>query len=231
MPRTSTVTAPPIERQTSAPLVSQIVERLEEMIFSGAIDAGRKLNELTISKQFGVSRTALREAVRLLEQAGLVVVEPGRGVFVRRISVKQALDLFDVRAGFARTAGRLAALRASEAQIGELDALHAAMMACRTALDFPGYFDLNTRFHAVIFAAAGNERLTLLNEMINNELNLFNRRNMARAPYLDISIQEHERILTCIRSRDGERAARAFERHVLGGRQRMLEMLPEDSAA
>lgn len=220
------VAAKPIRRQKETPLVDVILERLERMILDGKIAAGSKLNEYTLAQQFGVSRSVLREAARLLQRSGLVEIEAGRGVLVRKIGVRQAMDLFDVRAGFARSAGRLAALRATEDQIAELKVLHKKMIACRGKLDFKRYVELNAKFHDVLYEAAANQRLTLLNEMISNELQLFHRINMGRAPHLDISIQEHGKILDHIEQHDAEKAARAFERHILGGRQRMLDVIP-----
>ena len=220
------VAAKPIRRQKEAPLVDVILERLERMILNGEFAAGSKLNEHTLSQQFGVSRSALREAARLLQRSGLVEIEAGRGVLVRKIGVRQAMDLFDVRAGFARSAGRLAARRATEDQITDLKDLHKKMVACRAKLDFKQYVALNAKFHDILYEAAANERLTLLNEMISNELQLFHRINMARAPHLDISIQEHARILEYLEQRDGEKTAKAFERHILQGRQRMLDVIP-----
>ena len=221
-----TLHARPIERHAAQPLVARIGEQLQEMITSGVIAPGDKLNELQLSRQFGVSRTALREAVRLLERSGLVLIIAGRGVFVCKLSIQQALDLFDIRAGLAQTAGRLAAARATQVQLAALAELHAQMVAARAALDFALYFKLNGAFHGMIFTAANNDRLAELNALINNELTLFNQRNMERASYLDTSIQEHGRILAALQDGAQDRAARAFERHVLGGRGRMLDLLP-----
>ena len=100
------------------------------------------------------------------------------------------------------------------------------MVACRAKLDFKQYVALNAKFHDILYEAAANERLTLLNEMISNELQLFHRINMAPAPHLDISIQEHARILEYLEQHDGEKTAKAFERHILQGRQRMLDVIP-----
>lgn len=83
----------PIEREGEPSLVAAIAGRLENMIISGEIESGGKLNEYALAQQLHVSSSALREAVRLLEQLGLVTIQPNRGVFVRRVSLKEALDL------------------------------------------------------------------------------------------------------------------------------------------
>lgn len=206
-------------------LVGSLVSHVRGMIVRGEIPAGGKLNEHALAGKLGVSRTALREAVRLLERSNLVVIEPNRGVFVRRITLKQALDLFDVRAGLARTAGSLGAVRASEEQLTAMAALHARMGATREAGDGVGYYDANTQFHATLMAATGNERLVLLEQMMSAELQLFRRRNLGNAGHLDASCAEHGRILDAMEARDPMRAARAAERHIQGGKQRMLDTM------
>jgi DNA-binding GntR family transcriptional regulator len=217
---------PPIEREGEPSLVAAIAGRLENMIISGEIESGGKLNEYALAQQLHVSRGALREAVRLLEQLGLVTIQPNRGVFVRRVSLKEALDLFDIRAGLAYTAGRLAALRASDEQLAALEKLHLDMVAAWERREIERYYDLNLGFHAEIMAMSGNERLASLYEMMSNQLHLFRRRNLGNSAQLELSLQEHGKILEALKGRDTAKAGRAFERHVLIGKQRMLDTLP-----
>jgi DNA-binding GntR family transcriptional regulator len=216
----------PIEREGEPSLVAAIAGRLESMIIAGEIETGGKLNEYALAQQLQVSRSALREAVRLLEQLGLVTIQPNRGVFVRRVSLKEALDLFDVRAGLAYTAGRLAALRGSDEQIAALEKLHHDMVAAWERREIERYYDLNLSFHAAIMAMSGNERLASLYEMMSNQLHLFRRRNLGNSAQLELSLQEHGKILEGLQARDAAKAGRAFERHVLIGKQRMLDTLP-----
>lgn len=217
-----------LEAPPGASLVGGLVALVRRLIIGGEVAAGSKLNEHALSQRLGVSRSALREAVRLLEPSGLIVIEPNRGVFVRRISLKEALDLFDVRAGLARTAGGLAAVRASQGQLDSLASIHANLIEAQQQSDFSAYYDRNLQFHAELFAATGNERLGTLDEMMSGELQLFRRRNLGNAGQLNASVAEHRRILDAIAARDPARAARAFERHVITGRQRMLDTLGPD---
>lgn len=215
----------PLERDGGPSLVSAIAGRVESMIISGEIQSGGKLNEYALAQQLQVGRGALREAVRLLEQSGLVTILPNRGVFVRRVSLKEALDLFDVRAGLAYTAGRLAAVRATDEQLAGLERLHHEMVAVWERRDIERYYDLNLTFHADIMAASGNDRLASLYEMMSNQLHLFRRRNLGHSAQLELSLQEHGKILEGLQGRDASKAGRAFERHVLIGKQRMLDTL------
>lgn len=226
MPRKdAAVPVEPLEREGGPSLVSSIAERVEQMIVKGEIDIGGKLNELALSQQLQVSRSALREAIRLLEPSGLVTILPNRGVFVRRVSLEEALDIFDIRAGLVYVAGQLAARRASEQALKELEELHQGMIAAWEQRDFDRYYQINFNFHSAILRAAGNERLASAYDMMSNELHLFRRRNLGNSAQLELSIQEHAKILQALQARDELRAGRAFEKHVLIGKQRMIDTL------
>lgn len=220
----------PLERSDAVSLADSLAETLQNIIVRGVLAPGAKLNELALAQKLEVSRGALREAVRMLERSGMVVIVPNRGVFVRELSVKDALDLFDVRFGIAAVAGRLGAVRASDAQIDELLSLHEQMCAACEGRDLPRYFDLNSRFHALVFEAANNNRLADLDHRLSMELHLFRRRNLGNAVMLKASLREHQAIVDAFRDRDPVAAAEAFQRHIQSGRERMLEQLPDTAA-
>ncbi|HWI14588.1 MAG TPA: GntR family transcriptional regulator, partial [Burkholderiales bacterium] len=108
-------------------LGSAVRERIEQLVLTGAIPAGERVNELKLATQLDVSRGPVREALRALERAGLLVAIPNRGFFVRKVALEDALDLYDVRAGLGRAAGKLAARRVSQAQLAKLRATHRRM--------------------------------------------------------------------------------------------------------
>ena len=221
---------PPVVRQAAAPLVAAIDQRLRAMLADGTLAAGGKLNELALAQQMQVSRSALREAVRRLEQSSLVTIIPNRGVFVRNVGLQDVLDLFDVHAGLARSAGRLLAQRTSAAQLSHLVACQAAMAAALAAEAIDRYRDLNADFHRDLFGFASNDRLTALHGMIASELQLSRRHNLGTLHQLRASIVEHARILDALQARDETRTARAFEQHVLAGKRRMVESVTAPSA-
>jgi DNA-binding GntR family transcriptional regulator len=213
----------PVIRQPTAPLVAVIDQRLRAMLVDGTLASGGKLNELALAQQMQVSRSALREAVRRLEQSGLVTIIPNRGVFVRSVGLQDILDLFDVHAGLARSAGRLLAQRASADQVRHLEACQADMAAALAAEEVGRYRDLNGDFHRDLFEFARNSRLTALHGMIASELQLSRRHNLGTLHQLRASLTEHNRILEALKARDETRTARSFEQHVLAGKRRMVE--------
>ena len=204
-------------------LTSSVRDQIEGMILRGEVAAGERLNEAVLAAKLKVSRGPVREATRLLAEAGLVTVIHNRGVFVRQIKLEEALHIYDVRAGLASVAGRLAALRASKDQIAELRQLWQKMEAAIAAEDADAYYDINREFHTRIVAISNNPRLIDFIAITEREVFLFLRRGAASRPRM--SNQQHLEILEKIAAGDAEGAAQAFERHIVTGKQRMLDSL------
>lgn len=206
--------------------VDQARAELEAMILSGELQPGDRLNELALAARFGISRAHLREAVRALEEARLVQVVPNRGAHVRKLDLSEALELFDVRAGFARSAGRLAVLRGTRAQIKELEDVHQRMGDAASSSDPAGFHDLNLRFHALLMEAAANTRLKDMDLAVRNEMQLYIRRNVSSEAQLRLSYEEHGAILSALLAGDEEGCGAAFERHILNGKRRLMDSGP-----
>lgn len=220
---------PATEETTAAlapqPRVDVLALGLEDTILRGELRPGERLNELALSRRLGTSRAALREAVRRLEQMGLVAVVPNRGVVVREVSVKDALDLYDLRAALFGMAARLAARRAAPAALAALRELNARMRADAAAADFAAYYACNLDFHAALLVASGNAPLAQAYANAVKSLHLFRRRALLHPVQLDLSLGEHDAILRAIEAHDATAAAAAAEAHILLGRDRMLDTL------
>ena len=128
--------------QTSS-LTSVVQGELERMILSGELAPGDKLTEVALAARLGVSRGPLREAFRMLEEAGLVRTEKNRGVFVRDIPIDEAIEIFDLRAAMDELVGRRLAETITPAQLKEIRALVDAMEQAVKAKDAHNYHLLN----------------------------------------------------------------------------------------
>lgn len=190
---------------------------------NGELGAGDRLNENALASEFEVSRGPVREAVQALAEAGLVTIKRNRGAFVRVIGLEDVLHVYDLRAGLARVSGRLAALRATPAAISQLEALWASMEDAREERQFDSYYDLNREFHRCIVDMTGNPRLIECHEQTEREVFLFLRRGVTGPTRIDTSNRQHRDMLNTIAAGDELEAARAFERHVIAGKQRMLD--------
>lgn len=210
-------------------LCGAVRARIEELVLTGAISSGERINELRLAAQLKVSRGPMREALRALEHAGLLVAIPNRGMFVRKVELEDALDLYDVRAGLARLAGRLVARRITRPQLARLRATHQRMARACAERDVKAYYLANLAFHSQLIEYAGNARLTAMSEAVRNELQLYLRNAVAAPGLLKDSHAEHKAILEAVDAGNAELAGAAFEAHVLAGKQRMLEYLASGS--
>lgn len=203
--------ASPIAR---APLHDAVVRRLRDMIVEGELVPGRRVPERELCARFGISRTPLREALKLLATEGLIDLQHNRGAVVARLTPAAVDDMFQVMEALEALAGEIAATRATDAQIAEIRALHFQMLAHHARQELSEYFRINQRIHESIVEAAGNTLLTNL----YRSLSLRIRRarymaNLSRARW-DQAVQEHEQILQAITARDSTRLSHLLKEHL-----------------
>ncbi len=207
--------------QTSS-LASVVQSELERMILGGELLPGEKLTEVALAARLGVSRGPLREAFRMLEEAGLVRTEKNRGVFVRDLPVAEAIEIFDLRAAMDELVGRRLAESATPAALKEMRAMVDAMEQAVKAKDAPGYHLLNLRFHDRLVELAGNSKLTAIYRKLIKELSLFRRLNLADGGLMPVSAGEHRQIVKAIAAGDAEAAGRAMFDHVMQSKERTI---------
>jgi phosphonate utilization transcriptional regulator len=223
------VGVPTIALLQSSSLPALVQAELERMIVCGELQPGAKLTEMALAARLGVSRGPLREAFRMLEEAGLVRTEKNRGVFVRDVPLDEAVEIFDLRAAMDELVGRQLALRITPAQLKEVRAMVEAMERAVKAADLRGYHLLNLQFHDRLVDMAGNRKLTAIYRKLIKELSLFRRMNLAHLAedgLLPLSAGEHRAIVKAIASGDTQAAGQAMFDHVRQSKERMLSQHP-----
>lgn len=203
--------------------LDEIQDEVRRMIAEGRLQPGERVNEQALATQLGVGRNSAREALRSLERSGLVRIVPNRGAEVRKVSLEAALDLYDLRAGIARTAGRLAATRLETSEEARLIELMDQMEAALNARDGGTYHQLNNVFHDCLMAVTKNPRLIDVNKTVEAELSLYLRKGVYTMAQMQLSHTEHSRLVEALRSGKVVEAAELFESHILTGKQRMLD--------
>jgi phosphonate utilization transcriptional regulator len=207
--------------QTSS-LTSVVQGELERLILSGELAPGAKLGEVALATRLGVSRGPLREAFRMLEEAGLVRTEKNRGVFVRDIPIDEAVEIFDLRAAMDELVGRRLAQHIKPAELKELKGLVDTMEQAVKARDARSYHLLNLAFHDRLVELAGNRKLTAIYRKLIKELSLFRRLNLADSWLMPVSAGEHRAIVKAIASGDPELAGKAMFDHVMDSKERTI---------
>jgi len=214
---------PTIALLQSSSLTSVVQQEIERAILQGEYEPGSKLIEATLADKMGVSRGPVREAFRMLEEAGLVRNEKNRGVFVRDIPMGEAVEIFDLRAAMDELVGRKLATSITTAQLKEVKALVDGMEKAVKANDARTYHMLNLKFHDRLVEMAGNSKLTGFYRKLIKELSLFRRLNLADGWLLPISASEHRQIIKAIASGDPQAAGKAMFDHVMDSKKRTIE--------
>jgi phosphonate utilization transcriptional regulator len=206
----------------TASLSSAAQQEIERMILEGEIGPGSKLTEAWLSERLGVSRGPIREAFRMLEEAGLVRQEKNRGVFVRDIPLDEALEIYDIRASMDELVGRRLAQTITPEQMKAARGIVERMDLAVRAGDADAYHLLNLEFHDALVAFSGNRKLAGVYRKLVKELALFRRRNLRDQQVLPHSAAEHRAILKAIAAGDVQQAGRAMFEHVMESRERAL---------
>jgi DNA-binding GntR family transcriptional regulator len=206
-------------------LHQQVAQRLRQRIIEGQLAPGAKLNERELSEQLQVSRTPLREAIKMLAAEGLVALLPNRGAVVAQMSPAVVADTFELIAGLEGLSGELAAQRISPAQLAEVRALHFEMLAAHARRDLPTYYRLNAAIHNAINAAAGNAVLTETYRQVNARLQALRFRSNFDERKWAAAVQEHEQMVEHLARRDGPALRRLMEQHVRHKAQAVLELM------
>lgn len=191
-----------------------IRETLEQMIVTGELTNGERLDEMALSERFGCSRTPLREAFHNLAASGLLELVPHRGAFVRHPGLTEMVEMFEVMAELEAFCGRLAARRVSPQ---DLAALYETVIACESAVagnDHDQYYAENERFHHLLYKASGNGFLSEQARHLHRRLKPFRRLQLRVRGRLEQSLAEHRVILAALENGKPEDAARALRSHV-----------------
>lgn len=204
-------------------LHDQVVARLRDMIVEGTLEAGARIHETDVGRHLGVSRTPLREALKVLASEGLVELIPTRGAVVRRLMQKDVHDMLTVLASLEQLAGRLACAAATDRQIAALRALHDEMMERYAARDRLRYFKLNQEIHSSFVRLTDNETLRAIHEPMQARLKRIRFIGHEGPEKWALAVGEHVLMIEALEARDGERLGDILSRHLLSSWERVRD--------
>ena len=200
-------------------------ERIEELIATGALVPGTRLDETELAERFGVSRTPIREALIQLASTGIVEMRPRRGAIVPEVSPHRLVEMFEVMAELEAMCGRLAARRMSEEEHTELLRAH---HACEDALkrgDADAYCSHNEIFHHVIHAGSHNSFLNEQALALHRRLRPHRRLQLRVRDRTASSFSEHEKVVEAILAGDAELTAKHLRAHVVVQGERFADLM------
>lgn len=207
------------------PLRDVIFNTLRDAIVTGELKPGERLMEVALAEKMGVSRTPVREAVRRLEMEGLVTMVPRKGTHVAELTVKDIMDVLEVRAALDRLATELAAMRARPENIRQLENLHKQYIACLEKENIQGAIKKDVEFHEVIYNAAGNSKLTSVAGNLREQIYRFRVLYMKDFSNAEEVLKEHQAILQALREKNAELAGKLAEEHIAHQKQAIIQQM------
>lgn len=191
-----------------------VAQRLRALIVEGGIAPGQKLNERELAERLQVSRTPLREALKLLTAEGLVEHLPNRGAIAVQLSADDVAHAFELMAALEGLSGELACARISAEEVAELQALNFEMRAHHARRDLPAYYRLNAQIHQAINRAARNPVLSEVYDRLNARLQALRFSSNFDTEKWDAAVRDHDAMIEALVARDGARLRRILVSHM-----------------
>ena len=199
------------------PLYEDVADRLREQIFSKQLAPGSWLDEQSLVDQFGISRTPMREAIKVLASEGLVTIKMRRGAYVTEVIRKDLEQIFTILSLLEGQAAKETAAKATEAELNLLDHLHHRLEKAAADRDLEQFFEINGKFHELIQEIAGNRWMNGVIADLRKVLKLHRRDSLTSTGRLQSSLVEHREILRALLKRDEKAAESAMREHLARG--------------
>jgi DNA-binding GntR family transcriptional regulator len=205
-------------------LYQEVAERLRQRIFTHELAPGTWIDEQRLAEQYGISRTPLREALKVLAAEGLVELKPRRGCYVTEISRQDLDDIFPLMALLEGRCAADALRQARPADVAELRAIHEQLESAAREGRIDAFFDANQAFHRHIQDLAGNRWLLSVIQDLRKVLKLSRLHSLSLEGRLEQSLEEHRAIMAAFEAGDVARAEKLMHDHLLSGREALMRM-------
>ncbi len=210
----------PHSRLKPRPLYEEVAELLRQRIFAGKasdLQPGAWIDELKLAQEYGISRTPLREAIKVLAAEGLVTMKMRRGAYVTEVNAKDLRDVFHLMAVLEADAAGTVASTATAAQLLELEALHQSLE--RSVKDRVKFFTINEAFHVKLLVIADNKWRDQMVADLRKVMKLNRAQSLTRPGRIEESLAEHAAIMAALTRRDAAAAQAAMRAHIESGQE------------
>lgn len=196
-------------------LYEEVAERLRQRIFKRELEPGSWIDEVKLAQEYGISRTPLREALKVLAAEGLVTMKVRRGAYVTEVSEQDLAEVYHLLSLLESDAAGAVARKASDAELAELQSLHTELGAAVKRRD--RFFVLNERFHVRLLEIAGNRWRTQVVADLRKVMKLNRHNSLLKSGRVEESLAEHAALMQALMQRDAKRATRCMEEHFRNG--------------
>jgi DNA-binding GntR family transcriptional regulator len=200
-------------------LYEEVAELLRQRIFSRELEPGSWIDELKIAEAYGISRTPLREALKVLAAEGLVTMKVRRGAYVTEVSERDLSDVYHLLSLLEADAAGVVASTATESQIRELQTLHDELEAAAKpgAQDRERFFEINERFHMHLLEIANNRWRDQMVADLRKVMKLNRHNSLLKSGRIEESLHEHRAVMAAISARDATLAMQRMQEHFKNG--------------
>lgn len=205
-------------------LYQEVAERLRQRIFAHELPPGTWIDEQKLAEQYGISRTPLREALKVLASEGLVELKPRRGCYVTEISRQDLDDIFPLMAMLEGRCAAEAVRRARPADVSALQGIHDRLEAAARDGRIDAFFEANQEFHKQIQELAGNRWMLSVIQDLRKVLKLSRLHSLSLEGRLQQSLDEHRAIMAAFKASDADQAETLMHDHLLSGREALVKM-------
>lgn len=199
------------------PLYQEVAERLRQQIFRRELEPGHWIDELKLASAYGISRTPMREALKVLAVEGLVTMKPRRGAYVTEMSRDDVRQVYHLLGLLESDAAAQVALHAGEAPRAELRRLHERLEKQVRQRD--AFFATNEQFHMALLEAAGNRWAAQVVNDLRKVMKLNRAQSLLKQGRLEASLREHRQIMAALKARNAERVQALMQHHLEAGRE------------
>jgi DNA-binding GntR family transcriptional regulator len=199
-----------------AALYERVAERLRERILSHSLAPGSWIDEQALTAELGISRTPLREALKVLAAEGLVTMKLRRGAYVTEVSDRDLTEVYHLLSLLESDAAAIVARDATDAQLRELAALHQKLED--TVADRDAFFAANEQFHMHLIEIAGNRWRTQMVADLRKVMKLYRHHSLFKHGRLEASLKEHRKIMVALKARNGELVQQLMQQHLAKGK-------------
>ena len=205
-------------------LYQEVAERLRQRIFAHELTPGDWIDEQKLAEQYGISRTPLREALKVLASEGLVELKPRRGCYVTEISRQDLDDIFPLMAMLEGRCAGDATRKAQPADIAALNDIHERLESAARDGRIEAFFEANQEFHLCIQELAGNRWLVSVIQDLRKVLKMSRLHSLSLEGRLQQSLNEHRAIMAAFKAGDATKAEALMHDHLLSGREALVKM-------
>ena len=196
-------------------LYEEVTELLRQRIFSRELEPGSWIDELKIAEDYGISRTPLREALKVLAAEGLVTMKVRRGAYVTEVNEKDLVDIYHLLGLLESDATGVVAQHATDEQLRELQSLHEALES--SAQDRDRFFAINERFHMRLLEIADNRWRKQMVADLRKVMKLNRHHSLLKSGRIEESLAEHRAVMTALQARDATAATQKMLAHFRNG--------------